>query len=148
MIYNTFIQRNRTKASRLEKSKAERKGKMSFPTCHHSLSQTPAVVLCLSVSLVNSPLATSFSQFWCSDLSSCSCGLHEKGTGKWCALTNCQAKTEGPVNHIYQIRRSKGFLGYLSSIYPPHPSPPPIITFLYNLLQYLKPYTTIATLKK
>lgn len=31
MIYNTFIQRNRTKANRLEKSKVERKGKMSFP---------------------------------------------------------------------------------------------------------------------
>lgn len=136
MIYNTFIQRNRTKASRLEKSKAERKGKMSFPTCHHSLSQTPAVVLCLSVSLVNSPLATSFSQFWCSDLSSCSCGLHEKGTGKWCVLTNCQAKTEGPTNHIYQVRRSKGFLKvfikYLSPLTLNISPPLPIIPFLYN----------------
>lgn len=79
-------------------------------SCHHSLSQTPAVVLCLSVSLVNSPLVTSFSRFWCSDLSSCSCGLHEKGTGKWCVLTNCQARTEGPSQcqsllHYYSTAR-------------------------------------------
>lgn len=93
--------------------KLRERGRWVFPTCHHSLSQTPAVVLCLSVSLVNSPLATSFSRFWCSDLSSCSCGLHEKGTGKWCVLTNCQARIEGPANHIYQVRRSKWFLKYM-----------------------------------
>lgn len=104
--------------------KLRERGRWVFPTCHHSLSQTPAVVLCLSVSLVNSPLATSFSRFWCSDLSSCSCGLHEKGTGKWCVLTNCQARIEGPANHIYQVRRRKWFLKYIYQVFIPlHPLP-------------------------
>lgn len=71
-------------------------------TCHRSWSQTLAVVLCSSVSLVNSLLLTSFAQYVYSDSSSCFCEQHGKGTVKWRAQTNFLAGTEEPVR-IYQI---------------------------------------------